>query len=148
VTTVERIIANDAGGLEQVARLVDELAAAHHLPPGPVTDMQVALDEVLTNIVHYAYSDADVHDIRVRLSVSPDVFEAEVEDDGRPFDPLAIPPPQLQGALADRAVGGLGIHFVRRLMTDVRYAHVDNRNRLVLTRRLRDQTEADSRGSS
>jgi len=148
VTTVERIIANDAGGLEEIVRLVDELAAAHDLPAGPVTDMQVALDEVLTNIVQYAYSDGRIHDIRVRLTVSPEVLEAEVEDDGRPFDPLDLPPPQLHGALADRAVGGLGIHFVRRLMTEVRYAHVNNRNRLVLTKRLRDQTEADARGSS
>ena len=148
MTTVERVVANDSAGLEEVARLVDELAAAHALPSGPVTDMQVALDEVLTNIVQYAHSDGGAHDIRVRLTVSPEIFEAEVEDDGQPFDPLALPPPDLRGALADRAVGGLGIHFVRRLMTEVRYAHVNNRNRLVLTKRLRDQMEAEPRGSS
>ena len=148
MTTVERIVANDAGGLEQVVRLVDELAAAHRLPSGAVTDMQVALDEVLTNIVQYAHTDGGAHDIRVRLTVSPDALQAEIEDDGRPFDPLALPPPDLRGALADRAVGGLGIHFVKRLMTEVRYAFVDNRNRLVLTKRLNDQKEADARGSS
>ena len=147
MTTVERIVANDAGGLEQVVRLVDELAAAHRLPSGAVTDMQVALDEVLTNIVQYAHTDGGAHDIRVRLTVSPDALQAEIEDDGRPFDPLALPPPDLRGALAERAVGGLGIHFVKRLMTEVRYAFVDNRNRLVLTKRLNDQKEADARGS-
>lgn len=147
MTTVERVVANDAGGLEEVARLVDELATTHALPSGPVTDMQVALDEVLTNIVQYAHADGGAHDIRVRLTVSPEVLEAEVEDDGQPFDPLTLPPPDLHGALADRAVGGLGIHFVRRLMSDVRYAHVNNRNRLVLTKRLREM-EADPSGSS
>ena len=147
MTTVERIVANDPGGLEQVARLVDELAAAHRLPSGPVTDMQVALDEVLTNIVQYAHTDGGAHDIRVRLTVSPDALEAEVEDDGRPFDPLALPPPDLRGALGDRAVGGLGIHFVKRLMTEVRYAFVDNRNRLVLTKRLTEPRAADAGGS-
>jgi len=148
VTTVERIIANDAGGLEEIVRLVDELAAAHDLPAGPVTDMQVALDEVLTNIVQYAHTDGAAHDIRIRLTVSPETLEAEVEDDGRPFDPLTLPPPDLRGALADRAVGGLGIHFVKRLMTEVRYTFVDNRNRLVLTKRVADQGEAHGSGSS
>lgn len=148
MTTVERIVTNDASGLEEVARLVDELAATHRLPAAAVTDMQVALDEVLTNIVQYAHADGGAHDIRVRFTVTPEAIEAEVEDDGRPFDPLALPPPDLRGALADRAVGGLGIHFVRRLMTEVRYAFVDNRNHLVLTKRLLDEREADARGSS
>jgi serine/threonine-protein kinase RsbW len=148
VISVERLVPNDASGVDDIAHLLDELAAAHGLPAAAVTDMQVALDEVLSNIVRYAHADGRAHEIRVRLTLSPEVLEAEIEDDGRPFDPLGAPHPDLQSSLQDRAVGGLGIHFVRRLMTEVRYALVDNRNRLVLTKRLIDQREADPRGDS
>jgi len=148
VTTVEQTISNDAEGVEQIALLMDELGAAHQLPAGAVTDMQVALDEVLTNIVNYAHSDGRPHDIRVRLTVTADALETEIEDDGRPFDPLSIPPPDLGAPLRERAVGGLGIHFVKRLMNEVRYTLVDDRNHLVLRKLLTGQTEADARGSS
>ena len=80
--------------------------------------------------------------------MSPEALEAEVEDDGRPFDPLGVPAPDLQAPLPERRVGGLGIHFVRRLMSEVRYARVDGRNRLVLRKRLIDSAEADTRGPS
>ena len=148
MTTVERTISNDAEGVRQIALLIDELGVARQLPAGAVTDMQVALDEVLTNIVNYGYSDGRAHDIRVRLTVTADALEAEVEDDGRPFDPLSIPPPDLGAPLRERAVGGLGIYFARHLMSEVRYTLVDNRNHLVLRKLLAGQTEADARGSS
>jgi len=148
VSTVERTIRGDADGVQEIVQMVDGLAAAHDLPSAPVADMQVALDEVLVNIISYGHADGTTHAIRVRLTVSPEALEAEVEDDGRPFDPLAVAGPDLQTPLPERRVGGLGIHFVRRLMSEVRYARVDDRNRLVLRRRLSDSTEADTRGSS
>jgi serine/threonine-protein kinase RsbW len=136
VTSAEACIENRLDHLPRVAALLDELAAAHGLPRDAVVDMQVALDEVLTNVITHGYADDGVHEIRVRVSVVPGVLEATVEDDARPFDPLTIPPPDLSASLRERAVGGLGIHFVRTLMSEVTYARVDNRNRLVLKKRL------------
>jgi serine/threonine-protein kinase RsbW len=148
VRTIDRTVAGDASGIATVMQLVDDLAAECALPAPAVTDMQVALDEVLANIVSYAHTDGSTHDIRVRLTVTPGVLEAEVEDDGRPVDPLTVPTPDLSAPLGERQVGGLGIHFVKRLMSEVRYARVGDRNRLVLKRRLDDAREADARGAS
>ena len=68
--------------------------------------------------------------------VYPDALQAEVEDDGRPFDPLTVAPPDRTAPLAERKIGGLGIHFVRNLMSDVAYQRIGDRNRLVLTKAL------------
>jgi serine/threonine-protein kinase RsbW len=125
---------------------VNELAAAHRLPADPVADMLVALDEVLTNIITHGYSDDAAHEIRIRLTVGADALEAEVEDDGRPFNPLTAAPPDLSGSLQERRVGGLGIHFARKLMSEVAYSLVDNKNRLVLKKCLTARREEDSRG--
>ena len=148
MTTAETTITNRRGDVARVSRLVSELATAHLLSPGVVADVQVALDEVLTNIISYAYADDRIHQIRVRLTVASDVFEAEVEDDGQPFNPLTVPSPNLGASLRERSVGGLGIHFVKGLMSDVAYARIDDRNRLILKKRLTGGTEADARGSA
>jgi anti-sigma regulatory factor (Ser/Thr protein kinase) len=61
---------------------------------------------------------------------------AEVDDDGRPFDPLSVPPPDLEKPIAERMVGGLGIHFIRNIMTEVSYSRAAGHNRLMLKRSL------------
>jgi serine/threonine-protein kinase RsbW len=76
------------------------------------------------------------------------VLTAKIEDDCAPFDPLGVAAPDLRPSLKDRRVGGLGIHFVRNLMSEVSYARVGARNRLVLRRTLTDMGEAGSDGSA
>ena len=88
--------------------MVDELASTHHLVPDVVADVNVALDEVLTNIIAHGHDDGGVHEIRIRLTVDEDAIEAEVLDDGKPFNLTAMPPPDLGAPLRERRVGGLG----------------------------------------
>jgi anti-sigma regulatory factor (Ser/Thr protein kinase) len=152
VTSVEVTILNRRSELVHVTRLVDDLAVAHHLPGDVVADVNVALDEVLTNIIAYGYdSEGDGgRRIRVRLRVDGDLVEAEVVDDGRPFDPTTHVPADVNvnASLRERRVGGLGIHFVKQLMTDMTYTRAGNQNRLVLRKRLAKRSEADRHGSS
>lgn len=150
MTTVETTITNRRAELVRVTKLVDDLAATHRLPADAVADMNIALDEVLTNIIEYAYDgEGDgVREIRVRLRVDDDVVEAEVVDDGRPFDPTTRGPVDVQTPLRERRVGGLGIHFVQRLMTNITYARAGDQNRLVLTKRLTHRSKGSRHGSS
>jgi anti-sigma regulatory factor (Ser/Thr protein kinase) len=86
----------------------------------------------------HGYTDEAVHEIRVRLAVSSESLDVEVEDDGVPFDPAtarATPPPK--GGVQDRPAGGLGLHFVHHLMDEVSYVRVGARNRLRLRKLLR-----------
>jgi anti-sigma regulatory factor (Ser/Thr protein kinase) len=145
---IEKTIANRLSDLPQVSSIVDAMAAAGYLLPDAATDVNVALDEVLTNIITHGYGDDRLHEIRVCLTLYEGMFEALVEDDGKPFDPLTVAPPDVHASLRDRPVGGLGIHFVRSLMTEVQYSFVDNHNRLLLRLRLAEATEADADGSS
>jgi anti-sigma regulatory factor (Ser/Thr protein kinase) len=148
VRTVETTIANRRDDLARVTRIVEDLAATHHLARDVVADVNVALDEVLTNILTYGYDDDEIHEIRIRLSLDQEVIEVEVEDDGRPYDPTALAPPDLSAPLRDRPVGGLGMHFVRNLMSEVTYARAGDHNRLLLKKCLAHQSEADEHGSS
>lgn len=97
-------------------------------------DIGLALDEVLANIVGNAFDTGVTAPIRLRLAVAPDAVHAEVSDAGRAFDPLTQPAPDLDAGLDARAVGGLGIHFLRETMNDLRYERRDGLNRLHMTR--------------
>jgi serine/threonine-protein kinase RsbW len=99
-------------------------------------DFAISIEEVLTNIVSYAYKDSARHEISVSLTVEPSAVICVLIDDGVPFNPLDIPPPDLDAALEDREVGGLGIHFVRNMMQDVVYKRRDDRNILRLSRKV------------
>ena len=102
-----------------------------------VFTLNLALDELVTNVVSYGYDEpAGDRDITVALAVGDGRLTATLEDDGRPFDPLAKAPPDIDSSLEDRRIGGLGVHFVRTMMDDVQYRRVDGRNRLTLVKTL------------
>lgn len=145
---VEVVMRNHLDDLPLVAQALHALGVRRGLPRNAVVDMKIALDEILSNIVKYGYDDNRVHEIRIRLTVDGSAVEAEIEDDGRAFDPLAVPQPSLSGSLEERHVGGLGMHLVRRLMSEVSYQRVADRNRLVLRRRLDRRTEGKTNGSA
>ena len=136
MTEIDASIRNRREELERVRDAVDRLGAECRLAAGVVEDMQVALDEVLTNILNYAYTDQGEHQIRIRLRIVDGALEAMVEDDGKPFNPLQIAAPDTQASLRERKIGGVGVHFVKNLMSAVSYDRVDGRNRLVLKRKL------------
>ena len=129
-------ITNERVELARVKEGVDRFAAAHGLPSTALADLQVSLDEVLSNIISYGYADAATHDIVIQLRIADGALHAVIEDDGAPFDPLMVPLAEVETDLAKRAVGGLGIRFIRALNDEVRYERAGNRNRLSLRRNL------------
>lgn len=133
---IETTIRNRREEFARIVDAVDRFAEEHHLAPDIVGDIQVALDEVLTNIVDYGYTDDAEHDIRVCLRLEEDVLEASVEDDGVPFNPLESAEPDTHAPLHERRIGGIGLHFVRHLMIEVSYKRVGRYNRLVLKKKL------------
>lgn len=133
---VEIAIVNRGSEFARVVALLDQFGKDHHLAPEIIADMHVALDEVLTNITKYAYTDNAEHEIHIRFRVLDNVLEAMIEDDGKPFNPLTIPPPDISAPPRDRSVGGVGIYFVARLMDDVAYERQGDTNYLILSKKI------------
>jgi serine/threonine-protein kinase RsbW len=133
---VERRIANRWEEMPGIVEMVEQFGAEHACPGPVINDVNVALDEVLSNIISYGYEDGVQSEILVRLDYRPGEVLVEIEDAGKPFDPLKAPVPDLALPLDERPVGGLGIHFIKSLMDEVAYAHVDGKNRLRLRKKL------------
>jgi anti-sigma regulatory factor (Ser/Thr protein kinase) len=120
---------------------LDALEAAlrgQRLPEATVLDLRLVAEEILTNQAKYGHDDDAEHWVRVRLTVVPGEVTLEFSDDGRPFDPLAAPPPDLTAG-AERPVGGLGIALVRSLVDSAEYSRLGSENVLTLRKRVGSQ---------
>jgi anti-sigma regulatory factor (Ser/Thr protein kinase) len=128
-------IGNTIGEMAKVVDLVDRFGAAHHIPQAVSNDLNLCLDELLNNTISYGYDDRDRHSIVVTLSLADGRLIAEIQDDGKPFDPRkATPVPK--GALQSRKIGGLGLHFVETLMDEVGYVRAGRQNVVTIAKKL------------
>jgi anti-sigma regulatory factor (Ser/Thr protein kinase) len=126
-------IVNHMSEMARVARLVDRFGADHNLSNEVIVALNVSLDEILNNIICYAYDDAGRHEITVRIRLRRDSVEAFVEDDGKPFDPLAVATPRPR---SDEREGGVGLHFVRSLTDELKYTRREGINQLWFMKKL------------
>ena len=127
---------NDLSELARVAGAIEAHGKAHGWPAKWVLNLNISLDELITNIVSYAYQDSDEHEIRVTLANRNGSLVTVVEDDGIEFDPFtAAPEPDLDASVAERRIGGLGVYFVKTLMDEAIYERLDGRNRITLVQR-------------
>jgi anti-sigma regulatory factor (Ser/Thr protein kinase) len=103
-----------------------------------VFDVQLALDEALTNVIEHAYAGKQGGKILIRcaLSGSKKEFTVKLVDYGKPFDPKAVATPDTEAALEDRRRGGLGIFFMKHYIQTVKYAVNGKENELTMIKFL------------
>ena len=138
-----QMMVNLANDLSEIHRLVDEVnvfCGRYSLDGRTATHLNLVLEEIFTNIVTYAYDDDGRHVVQVRLEATSDGIEGEVIDGGRPFNPLDVPSPDVESPLQDRPLGGLGVHFLRTFMSDLRYERRRGKNRLRFKKRFTAET--------
>ena len=131
-------LTNEISELQRVNQVVTEFAERHGIASELVFRVNLVLEEVITNVIFYGYEDGSVHDISVHLSWNDPHVKIEVEDDGVPFNPLEAPPPDIDKPLAEKQVGGLGIHLVREMMDTLEYRRANDKNILILKTKVRE----------
>jgi anti-sigma regulatory factor (Ser/Thr protein kinase) len=124
--------------LEELARALDHIedlllqqAAEREL----VSEMRLIAEEGLANIVRHAYEPDEEGEIEVVLVLSETEVRLELRDQGRPFNPLEHPEPDLEAPIEDRPLGGLGVHLIRSLTDTQTYTRQGEVNVLVLIKR-------------
>ena len=122
--------------LERVSGIVERFGEEHGLAAPLLFEINLALDEVLTNVISYGFGDSAPHEIAVRLWFDGGQLVVQVEDDGRPFNPLDVADPNVNRPVEDRPIGGLGIHLVRRVTDQLEYRRDAGRNVLVMRKTI------------
>jgi len=105
--------------------------------PAPVRrELNVVFDDLLNNVVSYAYQGDEEHEIEVRVEVAGERIVVSIADDGIPFNPFDAETPDTSLAIEERAIGGLGIHLVLNVMDKVAYQRRTDKNVLKMVKKL------------
>ena len=124
-----------AEALPRVVAFVEEMAELDDWPPDLVLRSNLILEELILNTLTHGRT-SGLSDIEVTLESGAGSVAITVVDDGAAFNPLTDKaPPDTALALQDRSIGGLGLHLVRTMAEDLRYAHADGKNHLTLVAR-------------
>ncbi|MBZ5575623.1 MAG: ATP-binding protein [Acidobacteriia bacterium] len=125
------------GDLQEVERLATEVewyCQENGLDSEVEFDLNLALEELFVNALRHGGCQGIKDAVRVRLVRQKDGVRAEFSDCGPEFDPATAPQPDLEGPLAGRPIGGLGLHLVRHTMSGLEYRRADGRNYVTMWR--------------
>lgn len=128
------VIKNELANIDLVNDRFTAFAHGKKIPKKVVGAVCMAFDDLLTNIISYAYQDNEQHDICIQLFLKKNSIVIVIVDDGLPFDPFQGDAPETQLSIEERDVGGLGIHLVKEIMDDVSYQRKINQNVVTLTK--------------
>jgi serine/threonine-protein kinase RsbW len=133
-----------AAGVRQAILAFERFGRAHQVSAGAGWRVQLALDEILSNIVRHGAPAGPATApaapviapaapvIAMTFSFDAGMVAVEIVDAAAPFNPLLAPPPDTVSPLAQRQPGGLGIALVRRLMDETSYERRDGHNYFVM----------------
>ena len=124
---------NDIAEIARTAVWVDNIAARLGASAQVVHAVQLCLEEIICNIVGYAYRPDTQHEINIALWQGTDALQMEVIDDGQPFDPLSRALPDSPKDLQSAPIGGVGIKLMRNFATSIVYQRLGTTNHLLLT---------------
>ncbi|MEE8350848.1 MAG: SpoIIE family protein phosphatase, partial [Rhodospirillales bacterium] len=130
------VIKNQFPEIAAVNEKFGRFADKSGIPAAVAGKFKLIFDDLLNNVISYAYSDDSEHDIEVRMELAGERLTVTVTDDGAPFNPLNMEAPDTGLSLEDRDAGGLGIHLVRNLVDDVSYQRRIDKNILTMVKHL------------
>lgn len=106
--------------LSELGRLAEQIEALE-LPPAKAFNLNLILDELVTNTISYGYAEGEPGWIEITVIVKDGTVALRIRDNGRRFDPTQKAEPDLDIPLEEKPIGGLGIHLVRKLSTRFAY---------------------------
>ena len=141
VRELEVRIANRLEEIDRVNDAFNEFADRHALPAKLRRKINLVFDELLNNIITYAYDDEDEHLIDVHIRISEARLTVTITDDGKPFNPFETQAPDTALSVEDRPLGGLGVHLVRNVMNRVGYERHGQKNVVRLEKEIESNQE-------
>lgn len=128
-------IESDLEELPRLAEFIGTFADAHALAPQVTMQLNLALEELVTNVIQHGYV-GESGSIHLELEREGDTIRAELKDRARAFDPFTAAEPELDASLEDRKIGGLGVHLVREFADSFAYRREGDENQVRISMRV------------
>jgi PAS domain S-box-containing protein len=127
-------IKNELNQMPQVIESFEAFGEKHELSFAVIQKFNIALDELLSNIINYGFQDELEHDIAVDIELRNERLIITLTDDGIPFNPFRNDPPETKLSIDERNIGGLGIHIVKNLVDEYDYKRHADKNIITLVK--------------
>ena len=127
---------NQVAELQHVNLFVEEICDELGLDMELQMNLNLALEEVVSNVIFYAYPEGTIADIELLAEYDGKVLTLVLSDQGKHFDPMAKEDPDPDVHPADRELGGMGIYIVKNIMNEVTYQRLEGRNLLTMKKEI------------
>ena len=129
-------LSNSLSELERLSEHLDSIGEKWSLPGKIILQLNLALDELFTNVVSYGLDSEPGQQINFTIALRDDEIRIVVSDGGQSFDPTQAPDPDLNLPLDDQPVGGLGIFLMRQYTDNMEYRRENEKNIVTLTKKF------------
>lgn len=129
---------NQVGELDLMAQFIEETGEELGLDMELLMNLNLVLEEMVSNIIFYAYPDGTEGTIELAVESDGKELTFFINDYGREFDPTQKDDPDVSINPAERDIGGMGIFIVRNIMDKVTYQRLNGKNILTMKKVLRN----------
>jgi anti-sigma regulatory factor (Ser/Thr protein kinase) len=122
------VLENKLEELSVLTQILQVFLRPYQMPSATLYALELTLEEILVNIISYAYTDETPHDIEFNVEVDANMIAMKFIDGGTPFNPLTVKKAETDMPLMERGIGGLGINVVRQMRDMMEYQRKDDKN--------------------
>ena len=130
------ILLNEISEISKLAGFIEEIGEELSLQPDMVFNLNLVLEEAVSNVILYAYPDGGTQEIHLTAKVCNSALLFVLSDRGVEFDPTQVPDADITLSGVERPIGGLGVYLIRQIMNSVEYKRIDGENVLILSKDL------------
>jgi anti-sigma regulatory factor (Ser/Thr protein kinase) len=127
---------NNIDEINRLHTFIEEVGETFELPMKVVLNLNLVLEEAVTNVIMYAYPQEQNEHIYLTAKKQDDRLVFVLTDSGIAFDPTQTPDADITLCADERQIGGLGIFLIRKIMNEVKYERIDDKNVLTLEKEL------------
>lgn len=130
------ILKNEISEISKLATFIDEVGEEMSLSPELIFNLNLVLEEAISNVILYAYPKEEHQEISLSVQKKDDSIIFVLTDSGKEFDPTLAPDADITLSAEERQIGGLGIFLIRQIMNTVEYQRINGQNVLTLAKQL------------
>ena len=131
-------LTNETSEIARLAVFVEDLSEELNLPKDLALNLNLVLEEAVSNVIFYAYPDKRGQEILLTASMVDNALCFELKDYGKEFDPTEVPQADITLSAEEREIGGLGVFLVHQIMDTVEYRRTDGANILTMKKHIRN----------
>ena len=131
------VIKNEISEINKLTVFIEELSEELVLTPEITFNLNLVLEEAVSNVIYYAYGEEKQKEISLTAKMSENNLIFVLTDSGKEFDPTKVPSADITLSAEEREIGGLGIFLIRQIMNLVEYQRIDGKNVLTMGKQLK-----------